>query len=275
MPTVRTGVVGHPIVHSLSPAIHTAALHEAGIDASYEAFDVLPEEFAGFVEKARVDGVRGLNVTVPHKTAAFAFAEERSEEADATGAVNTLLLGDRIAGHNTDVAGLRSALEELDAALPGTRALVLGAGGAGRAATWTLQQGGAEVIVANRTRAKAVALGTAIVSWEEFPDVLTDVDLLVQTTSVGLSEGTSPVSEADLGRAAAGRLGTVLDVVYRPGETQLVRLARSVGLRTADGLSMLVHQAAEAFRLFFEVPAPVEAMRRAAYQASERPERAS
>lgn len=275
MATLRAGVVGHPIAHSLSPAIHTAALRAAGIDGAYEAFDVTAEAFGAFIARCRSEGVRGLNVTVPHKTAAFESAERRSAEAQATGAVNALVFDDAAVGHNTDVVGVRRALDDLGVDVPGSRALVLGAGGAGRAAAWVLGRGGATVEIANRTRSRAEATEWPVVDWDDVPVALGRADLLVNATSVGLGTDESPVDADMLRAAAAARLKTVLDVVYGPGETELVRLSRAAGLRAADGLSMLVYQAAEAFRLFFGIEAPLGVMFEAARTSGTPSERTS
>ncbi len=269
----RIGVVGHPIAHSLSPAIWTPALRAAGRAEVYEAFDIEPERFDAFVDEMVASGARGLNVTMPHKDAAFRRSDRRSSEAEATGAVNVLLFeGGAVVGHNTDVAGLVRAVSEIHGDLLGTRVLVLGAGGAGRAACWALRAGGAEVLVANRTADRADALastmGVEAASWDDLP--VEDIDLLVNATSVGLTDDAAPVGADVLARASASRLRTVFDAVYRPGETELVRLARDAGLAASDGLTMLVYQAAEAYALFFGSQAPVKAMLEAAWDAADR-----
>jgi shikimate dehydrogenase len=276
--TVRVGVVGHPISHSLSPAIHTAAIRHLGLDATYEAFDVDPSDFEAFVRDAREGGMRGFNVTVPHKSAAFEIATVRSPEASATGAANVLLFDEELEAYNTDVAGVRLALADLGVkalSKGGARALVLGAGGAGRAAVYALRSQGAEVLVANRTRAKAEDLGVEVVDLADAPTAAAGVDVLVHATTVGLADETSPLPFEALEAAASGRLVAVLDAVYRPGETELVRLARRAGIRAEDGLAMLIHQAAEAFSLFFGRPAPLAEMRAEGSRVAHRPERTS
>jgi shikimate dehydrogenase len=276
---LRAGVVGHPIAHTLSPPIHEAALRHLGVDGSFEVFDVESPDFERFVSEQRSAGLRGLSVTVPHKVTAFELATDRSPEAEATGAVNALVLTGGLAGHNTDVAGFRMALAELGFDPSAKRALVLGAGGAARAVVWALGQAGAEVTAANRTPANAQRLGVPTIALDDVPGALAAVDLLVNATSVGLGDETSPVADAALAQAADGSLRAVLDVVYRPQETALVRSARQVGLLAADGLSMLVFQAAEAFRLFFDLEPPVsvmfEAAEGAARRSTDRPERTS
>jgi shikimate dehydrogenase len=277
-PDARTelaGVAGHPIAHSLSPVIHNAALSSDGRNAVYLAFDVAPDDFPRFVEGMRSGGARGLNITVPHKTAAFALATWRSEDAEATGAVNTLVFEKAgVRAENTDVEGARRALADLGVT-SGVRALVLGAGGAGRAAARALKTLGADVLIANRTpgRADEAAgrLGVEAVTWEDVGLEVAGVDLIVQATSVGL-QGGSPLDTGVLEAAAGGGCRALLDVVYASGETEIVRTARASGIQAADGLGMLVHQATEAYRMFWGTEAPVEVMRGAALRAAGRQE---
>jgi shikimate dehydrogenase len=271
--TKLVGVVGHPVSHSLSPAFWNPAMQVAGQNAVFLAFDVAPDDFDTFIDGMAAAGARGLNVTIPHKRAAFERSVRRSSEAEGTGAVNVLVFEDgAVVGHNTDVAGVLRAVSELHGDLLGTTALVLGAGGAGRAACWALRAGGAEVLVANRTAERAAdlanSMGVAAVTWDDLP--LEDVDLVVNTTSVGLNDDASPLDADGLSRGAAARLRSVFDVVYRAGETELVRLARSAGVAATDGLAMLVYQAAEAYGLFFATDAPLAAMFEAAWDAAGR-----
>jgi shikimate dehydrogenase len=248
-----------------------AALRHDGRNTVFLAFDVKPEDLAAFVEGMRVAGARGFNVTVPHKAAAFALCSERSDAAVQTRAVNVLVFEDgKVSGSNTDVHGVTEAVSDLGVEVEGARSLVVGAGGAGRAAVHALRRAGAEVSVANRTPERAEGLGAAVVAWSDLADAAGEVDLIVQTTSVGMDGEDSVIDETALRAAAGRRLRAVLDVVYRPDETHLVRTARAAGLAAADGLGMLVHQAAEAWRLFFGGPAPVDVMRRAASAAAGR-----
>lgn len=269
--TVLVGVVGHPVAHSLSPAFWDAALRHAQRNAAFLAFDVRPEDFEVFVGGMRAAGARGFNVTIPHKTAAFGLADRRSEVAEATGAVNVLVFGDETTGHNTDVHGVTEAVRDLGLDLGGRRVLVLGAGGAGRAAVYALQRGRAEVSVANRTPVRAEALDVPVVEWSSVGEVLGGFDLLVHTTSVGIDGRTSLLDESALREGGKGRLVAVLDVVYAPNETPLVHAARAAGLYASDGLRMLVHQAGQAWRLFFGDEAPLDVMHAAAAHAAGRP----
>jgi shikimate dehydrogenase len=269
--TVLLGVVGHPVRHSLSPSFWNAALRHAGRNAVFLAFEVRAEEFSIFIEGMSAAGAVGFNVTIPHKSAAYALSTKRSDEADATGAVNVLVLdGDEIAGFNTDVHGVMEAVEDLGVDPSRGTALVIGAGGAGRAAVHALKRAGADVSVANRTTERADALGVPVVAWNDLSSSLGGFDLVVHTTSVGLDGSGSVVDENALRTAAGGRLRAVLDVVYRPESTPLVEAARAAGLEAADGLRMLVHQAGEAWRLFFDDPAPLEVMHAAAARAAGR-----
>ena len=269
--TQLAGVVGHPVVHSLSPAIQNAALRHDGRNAVYLAFDVPRESFAPFVEGMRAGGVRGLNVTLPHKGAAFELASSLSGDAEATSAVNLLVFtAAEIQGHNTDVVGVGRALGELGVP-EGARALVIGAGGAGRATARALSLSGAEVLVANRTPERAAPLaerfsGTAV-GWTDLDETAASVDVVVHATSLGLRPEDDPVlGERSLATAVEKGCRFLLDLVYAPGETELVRVAREAGLVAADGLSMLVHQGAEAYRLLWGADAPIEVMREAARQ---------
>jgi shikimate dehydrogenase len=275
-PSARTrlfGLVGHPVSHSLSPAMQNAGFRAAGIDAAYAAFDVpadvLPTALAG----ARALGFGGLNVTVPHKEQALALAAEADSVASLAGAANTLVPVE--AGWkacNTDVEGFLAALREDLAMDPaGRRCLVWGAGGSARAVAVALLRAGAqEILVANRNEERAEGLvqelrrrcGTdrvAGVALEAAPERLGFEGLLVSATPQGLSEsGRWPW---DLARFAAGT--AAYDLAYRAGgETPLVLQARAKGLRAASGLSMLLHQGALAFALWTGQPAPVAAMRR-------------
>lgn len=277
--TRLAGVLGHPVGHSLSPAIHNAAYRHEGRNACYLAFDVGPERFRDAVAGLEALGAAGCNVTAPHKAEAFGVAVTRSPEAERTRAVNTVVFApEGPEGHNTDVAGVRGAVEGLEVEVAGLPVLVLGAGGAGRAAAWAVAGLGADpVLVANRTRERAAGLVEALTAaghaagladWDEREDVAAEAVCLLNTTSVGLEGEASPLGSLE--RARAGACRAVLDLVYGPEETPLVHAARDAGIRAADGLEMLVRQAAEAHTLFWGRPAPLEAMRDAAARATGR-----
>jgi shikimate dehydrogenase len=268
MATRLCGVIGHPIGHSLSPAIHNAALRHDGRDAEYVAIDVV--DVPGELERlAGLDAV-GVNVTIPHKRTTWELASWRSPEAEAIGAANTLLFqpDGGIAAHDTDPAGVLGGLRELGVSADGLRCLVLGSGGVGRAAIWAVRSAGAaEVLVANRTESRAAGLGTEVVSWERLNDALAGAEIVIHATSVGMAGEETFLQVSALSHSCKA----VLDLVYSPGETDLVRKARELGIAAADGLGVLVHQAAAAYELFWEAPAPFDVMMRAALEAMGRP----
>ncbi len=266
--TDRYGVVGSPIAHSLSPAIHNAAFEVCGIDAEYRAYDVPAgyDEFCGFVDNARL---RGLSVTLPHKENALRYAGRNAEAlASKIGAANTLLLaGAEPYACNTDYPAILSAicdvLEITLDDLAGVKVAVLGAGGAARAAVAGLAACGSTVRIYNRTRARADELadefGAQAADWDDRGGL--DAAIVVNATSVGLAPNVdaSPLPA----EALRGDL-VVFDTIYNPLETRLLREARAAGARTIDGLEMFVRQGADQFQRFTDHEAPVEVMRAAA-----------
>ncbi|MEE9608373.1 MAG: shikimate dehydrogenase [Myxococcota bacterium] len=256
--TALCGVVLHPAGHTRSPAMHNAAFAALGIDAVYLAFDVPPALLAEAIAGARAFGVRQLAVSIPHKRAVMDHLDEIDATARRIGAVNTVTLRDRrLVGANTDWLGVVRALER-ESELKGTRAVVLGAGGTARAAVYGLLERGARVAVLNRTvdRARALADELGAESAGGLADLGdTTHDVLVNTTSVGLREDASPVDAAAISAGAV-----VLDAVYEPERTRLLRDASSRGARAVEGKWMLVHQAAEQLRLWTGCEAPVEVM---------------
>jgi shikimate dehydrogenase len=262
----RLGVLGWPVAHSRSPAIHNAALRALGMgDWHYQLLPVPPELFAETTRGLGGAGFVGANVTIPHKQAALALADSASEAAKAIGAANTLTFaGDgTIAAENTDAPGLIAAIGE---PLGGKRALVLGAGGSARAAVWALREAGAaEVAIWNRTGERAAALahelGARAVREPE------RAELLVNCTAVGLTQAAEQGGElAQLGLTPAliGEFETVVDLVYREGATELQAAAQARDTRTLDGLQILVAQGALSFELWTGREAPLQAMREAA-----------
>lgn len=263
------GVIGHPVAHSMSPAFWNPALAASGTNAVFLAFDVAPDDLAGFMGAMRAARAVGFNVTIPHKTAAFDLADRKSPEAERTGAVNVLKVdSDEVLGHNTDVEGVLKALEELGVP-SGSRALLLGAGGAARAAALALSTRSDSFLIANRTASSAShlarAFGAEAVPWEERQEAASGVDLIVNATSIGLASDEVALETPGLGATH------LLDLVYAPGETSLVRGARKAGLAACDGLHMLVFQAAAAWRFLLGSDAPLEVMMRAALEAAGRP----
>ncbi len=267
----RLGVLGWPVAHSRSPAIHNAALCSLGMDGwRYQRLPVPPRLFAETTRCLGQCGFLGANVTIPHKQAALALAQRASDTARAIGAANTLTFvpDGTISAENTDAPGLIAALGRSPQNM---RALVLGAGGSARAAAWALREAGAsEVSVWNRTpeRADALArdLGLRAVRRAE------PAELLVNCTSVGLRRGRLEGSATDaealnqLGLTfdQVGEYSYVADMVYRQGSTPLLAAARAHGAGTVDGLEILVAQGALSFELWTGRRAPLETMRGAA-----------
>jgi shikimate dehydrogenase len=264
----RAGVIGSPIGHSLSPALFTAAFDAAGLDWSYDAYDVPEGEAVAFLAGPGA-ALDGISVTMPHKEAVLPALDEVDPVAARLGAVNCIVRLDdgRRRGHNTDGGGFLAALRaEADLEVTGLTCAVLGAGGAARAVALALAEAGArEVVVVNRSAeraARAVALlgGVGRIGAAE---QVADVDLVVNATSVGMGgDGGLPLDPALVGPGQ-----TVVDIVYHPLETPLLRAAAGRGARTIGGLGMLVHQAARAFELWLGPPAPVDAMRAGALAA--------
>jgi len=260
----RYALVGHPVEHSRSPLIHTVFARQTGQRLTYELIDAEPPAFETAVRGFGAAGGKGMNVTVPHKEAAFALCRQSSEAATAAGAVNTISITDgALTGHNTDGIGfIRDLTVNLRQSLAGARVVVLGAGGAARAVIDALARDGAcDIAVVNRSAdraAAAAALGGDAGRVGSVDDVLA-ATLLVNATSVGMGTDELPLDAALL----HDRL-VVADLVYHPLETALLRAARTRGATAVDGLGMLVHQAARSFRLWTGVDPPTDVMRAAA-----------
>jgi len=270
--TLRAGVVGSPARHSLSPLIHGAWLTAAGVDGVYELFDIAPDGFQHLADHVRALGFTGLNVTLPFKEEALAAAHTRSERADAAGAANLLIFAEgRIQADNTDGLGLLYALETQAGFDPaGAIVALIGAGGAGRGAAAALVAAGAgEVRIVNRTRARADELARALgprvtaFSEEQAQAALHGAALLVNATSLGLNGDSDLEAPLD----ALAKDAVVMDMVYKPLETGLIRAAKARGFRTADGLQMLIGQAIPSFEAFYGFPPPALDVRTLALKA--------
>lgn len=249
-------VVGHPVAHSRSPLIHNYWLAEHGLNGSYERIDVAPDDFASFLASLVEQGFIGGNVTIPHKEMAFAAIGEQDEAAKAIGAINTIWAQDgRLLGSNTDAFGFSANLDDKAPQWRnGTRGCVLGAGGAARAIVYALIQAGfEEIIVINRNLDRARYLSEAFgpklrpLGWSAVDSALDGVDLLINTTSLGMGGMEFPV--LPLGRLSADAI--VTDIVYTPLRTPLLSQAERAGLKTVDGLGMLLHQAVPGFEKWF------------------------
>ncbi len=245
--TARVLLLGDQIGYSASPAIHHAAFAASGMDARYELHDVTAAKLPGAVAELRSASFLGANVTRPHKLDVLRLVDELGRDAVRAGAANTIVRHEgALVAHNTDVPALAAEIARLCPDGVGA-AVILGAGGASRAAALVLSDGGAErVSVAARD------------DWHTLPDLLADADLLVNATPIGTASDDSPVAA----RLLRPEL-RVLDLVYRPSPTRLVREARAVGAHARGGAGMLLLQAAASFELWTGRAAPLDAMRRA------------
>jgi shikimate dehydrogenase len=258
----RLGVLGWPVSHSRSPAMHTAALAQLGLkDWHYQRLPAPPEVFADTVAGLPAKGFVGANVTIPHKEAALALADSATDAARAIGAANTLTFAPEtgaIAASNTDAPGFLAALATTGNGPAGQTALVLGAGGSARAVAYALREAGAaRVLVWNRTPERAVEVARDLGVEPALRPV--PADLLVNCTSVGLADG--EFKDLPLDADALGTYATVADLVYRAGGTGLVAQARRRGCAVVDGLEVLVRQGALSLEAWTGLPAPVDAMR--------------
>lgn len=255
----RLGVIGWPVAHSRSPAMHNAALQAAGLgDWRYQLLPMAPD---GMVEAVRAlpdAGFAGASVTIPHKEAVIAAADEVSEVATAIGAVNTLVIEEgRIRADNTDAPGLMAALPATPG--PGSTATLLGAGGSARAAAWALREAGADVMVWNRTPSRAQSLADEF--GLEVVDVPRESEILVNCTAAGMTG--DPFADLPLAPEALTGYGTVVDFVYS-GRGGLLEAASQAGCAVVDGIDILVGQGAIAFEMWTGRPAPVGVMDAAA-----------
>jgi shikimate dehydrogenase len=255
---IRACVIGWPVAHSRSPLIHGYWLDKYQIEGSYTKIEVRPEEAVAFLKSLRERGFAGCNVTLPHKETAYAVADERLSPARATGAANTLWYeGGKLVADNTDTAGFMNHLEACAAGWRKDRPVsVLGAGGAARAIIHGLLEAGVrEVRLFNRRRERAEAVAghfgprVHVFAWNERVTKSRDCGLLVNATSLGMQEA----EPLDMDVAGLSAECVVADVVYVPAVTALLAAARARGLRTVDGVGMLLHQAVPGFERWFGV----------------------
>ena len=280
-PPIRLGVFGHPVAHSLSPQMQNAALEKSDLEMRYARFEIAPDELQESVELLRGLDFIGVNLTVPHKIAALALVDEADETARQIGAVNTIKKDKgKLRGFNTDGKGFSRAIrEEFSVDLRDLRVLVFGAGGAARAIALECAKENCErLVIANRDPQKANQMVESLRGFFAGPRVLGPVprlqsiaaeeaalrfqiantDLVVNATPLGLNHGDAAPIPA---RLLAPHL-MVYDTVYASGPTALISGAIEAGARTASGLSMLLHQGALAFEIWFDRAAPIEAMRK-------------
>jgi shikimate dehydrogenase len=270
----RVGVIGDPVTHSLSPALQQPALDAQAIPATYERWPTTAVELPARIERLRERNVLGANVTVPHKVAVVRLVDDLSRDAERAGAVNTVVnLQGRLIGDNTDIHGFRESLSESLSGLTPERAVVLGAGGAARAVVLALEElGVADILIANRSTARAAQLAADLapapirvvaLDSESLQRELPRAGVLINATSLGWREGETPIG-AELVNLLPIE-AQVVDLTYR--DTVLLEVARARALRVMDGLAMLVHQGARAFELFTGYPAPLATMQQAVQQA--------
>jgi shikimate dehydrogenase len=267
------GLIGYPVEHSLSPAMHNAAFAALGLAYHYVLLPTPSDQLKHRVRDCIEQGFAGWNITVPHKQAMLPYLDTRSEEVAATGACNTVLLENgKLQGFNTDIAAFMDGLKEAGGIVPNSIVVVLGAGGAARAVTYALSRAGHRVNILSRRPKQAAELVEALSTHTEnvtskpldedtLRACLTHASLLVNCTPAGMWPETdaSPLPEGI--SIPSGVL--VYDLVYRPRPTLLLQFAKAAGCRTQDGLSMLVHQGAAAFKIWTGAEPPVDVMREA------------
>ncbi|HST03626.1 MAG TPA: shikimate dehydrogenase [Chloroflexia bacterium] len=266
--THHVGLIGYPVEHSLSPAMHNAAFTHLGLEYRYVLLPTPPSELERRVRECVERGFAGWNVTVPHKEGMARMLDEMSDEVKATGACNTVLVeGGKLQGFNTDTIGFIRGLEEAGGISAGSKAVVLGAGGAARGVAWALRQAGHRVIILSRKPeqarevAEAIGVEAGLLDAETLEGELEVAQLLVNCTPAGMWPHVEESPVPDGARIPANML--VYDLVYRPRPTLMLRKAAEAGCRTQNGLAMLVYQGAAAFEIWTGRPAPIEMMRRA------------
>jgi len=269
-------ILGHPVSHTLSPIMHNAAFQALGLDCCYLSFDVEPRDLRKGIQGLAALGIKGFNLTIPHKETVIKLLDEVTPEAARIGAVNTVMVRqNRLIGHNTDGLGFVNAFrEETGVSLRGKGVLLLGAGGAARAVAFQLaKEGIANLLIINRTLSNARALvrdfGKKFTSvnwsanafspkvWDRIP--LERVDVVINATSVGMQ----PNDPLMIPRSLLKERLVVCDLIYRPTKTRLLSAAEAAGAKAINGLGMLVHQGALAFELWTNKKPPVDLMKSA------------
>ena len=270
------GIFGHPVKHSLSPDMHNSAFNELGLDSVYVAFDIEPENIGEATNSIRTMGIKGINITIPHKQTIIPFLDEVSPDATLTGAVNTVKNEEgRLSGFNTDVGGfLRAIREDLDFSPEDNTLFLIGAGGAARAVLSAFcMNGGAVVYIADILKDKAIELADQFKA--NFPNITIDTiemedkdtvsekfseaDILVNASPAGMDG----VGSHDIPLTSLKKSAVVYDLVYKPQNTKLLTDARELGHKASGGLTMLLYQGAESFEIWTAETAPVAVMRKA------------
>jgi len=272
-------IIGDPVEHSLSPVMHNAAFKKLGLNLVYVAFTVTSTELKTAVLGAKSLGLKGLNVTMPHKNAVMNYLDAVDSTAKSIGAVNTVLNNQgKLIGYNTDGSGAMIALQENGVDPEEKKLVLLGAGGAAKAIAYQAAQDVEELVILNRTPEKAKKLAEALKSFgakvkagtlssKVLEEELPTTDILVNATSVGMPPDVdiSPVP-SDLLHSDL----SVMDIIYNPLETKLLKDAKSAGAKVVSGIEMLLYQGAVAFEIWTNCPAPVEVMREAALNELEK-----
>lgn len=271
--TKNFGVIGHPIGHSLSPAMQNAGIQAAGLDAVYIAMPVMEAELGQAVEGLKALGFQGFNVTIPHKQAVMEYLDEIDEDAKIIGAVNAVSIqAGRLKGYNTDMAGFLQGMHKHGFSPKGCHAVLLGAGGAARAIIWGLIKEGVQSLtigVRNVPKVQPVAeyfkryMDIRVMDWQsdDFRQGLQAAELLINSTPLGMAPNVDAMPPVDFGLVS--RDAFVYDIIYTPAETLFLRTAREHGCKTLNGEEMLVGQGAEAFRLWTGHQLPTEPMAQA------------
>lgn len=277
--TKTVGLIGNPVEHSVSPNMHNAAFRELGLDYVYLTFRVEEDRLEGAVDGIRSLGFEGANVTIPHKSAVMEYLDDLDEIARKIGAVNTIKRENHsLKGFNTDGLGALRALNEEIGDIRGKKVVLLGAGGAARAIAFTLAEKGAKITISNRTASKAKNLKEEIekktgsdlsqIPQEEkfLREAIGNSEILINSTSVGMhpNEGETILESKSLHPDL-----TVMDIVYNPIRTKLLREAEEAGANTIDGLRMLVHQGVAGFEIWTGETPPIEVMKKATREALE------
>ncbi len=281
--TKLCGIIGDPIEHTMSPVIQNAAFKACGLDYSYSAFQVKQEDLKEAIERVRELNLAGLNVTIPHKIEVIKFLDKLDPLACKIGAVNTIVNSEGVLiGYNTDAAGFFEPIVRRGISVSGKKVVILGAGGAARAVGFILADKCAELAILNRPVEKAGCLAVRIkektgkdpasleLNHENLKKVMVKADILVNTTSVGM---TPNVSETPVPSGLIRSDMLIYDIVYNPVETRLIREAKEKGAETISGLEMLAYQGAAAFELWTGLKAPIDIMLRELVKALERHEK--
>jgi len=257
-------VIGHPVSHSISPPIHNRVIRKLGLDAVYLSLEVTNGLLSSFINLVRLNKVVGFNVTIPHKVVVASLLDRLDESAELTGCVNTVRVRNSVLeGFNTDVKGVEKPLKQAGFR-GGGDAVVFGAGGGARAAVMALLSMGCKVTVLNRSMERALSLkkhfaekGFAVEAYglNEAPAFLSKADVVVNATPVGMNSWETPFSARFLKKGQV-----LLDMVYTPHPTRLVKEASEKGVVSIPGVEMLVHQAAESFEIWFGIEPPLDEM---------------